>query len=59
MLFLLQAWRRAAGALAELGLYERAIEYYGVAMRLDTSLEELLHPTIARLRLLGRLADIP
>jgi hypothetical protein len=48
-----QALRRAAGALVELGLHKKAIKYYEVAIRLDTSLEELLRPTIARLRVPG------
>lgn len=50
----MQAWRRAADALAEMALYVRAEEFYTVAMRLDPSMAELLRPTIERIRLQAR-----
>lgn len=50
-----QAWRRAADALSEFRLFHSAVEYYEVALQLDTTLSELLLPTIERTKMLDRL----
>jgi tetratricopeptide (TPR) repeat protein len=52
-----QAWRRAGDALGELRQYHSAIEYYEVAVRLDTTLQDSLLPSIERLRVMERLVD--
>jgi tetratricopeptide (TPR) repeat protein len=50
-----QAWRRAGDALAELRQFQSAIEYYEVAMRLDTGLETQLTPIIEKTKLMKKL----
>lgn len=52
-----QAWRRAGDALAEFRLFHSAVEYYEVALRLDSTLTELLLPVIERYRMLNLLAS--
>eukprot|EP00601_Ochromonadales_sp_CCMP2298_P005002 CAMPEP_0173193130 /NCGR_PEP_ID=MMETSP1141-20130122/13794_1 /TAXON_ID=483371 /ORGANISM="non described non described, Strain CCMP2298" /LENGTH=336 /DNA_ID=CAMNT_0014117445 /DNA_START=151 /DNA_END=1161 /DNA_ORIENTATION=- len=52
-----QAWRRAGDALTELRRFSSAVEYYEAAMRLDDGLEELLVPTIERLKVLEKLLE--
>ena len=52
-----QAWRRAGDALGELRQYHSAVEYYEVAVRLDSSLVDILLPTIERYRVMEKLVD--
>jgi tetratricopeptide (TPR) repeat protein len=50
-----QAWRRAGDALSEIRLYHAAMEYYEVAVQLDSSLSESLLPGIERMKLIDKL----
>jgi tetratricopeptide (TPR) repeat protein len=53
----LQAWRRAGDALSECRLFNAAIEYYEVAIKLDPSLSDTVLPSIERLRLIEKLIE--
>jgi tetratricopeptide (TPR) repeat protein len=53
-----QAWRRTGDALSEMLQFHSAIEYYEVAIKLDSSLSPLLSPTIERLRVLERIVGM-
>ena len=49
-----QAWRRAGDTLSELQQFSSAIEYYEVAISLDTALETTLGPTLDKLRIIDK-----
>lgn len=52
-----QAWRRSGDALSEMLQFRSAIEYYEVAIKLDSTLVVPLSPTIERLRVLERIVE--
>ena len=52
-----QAWRRAGDALSEVHFFRSAIEYYEVAIKLDSTLVDSLLPAIEKLKVLERLVE--
>eukprot|EP01035_Chromulina_nebulosa_P018031 gene18031-23673_t len=52
-----QGWRRAGDALSESRLYNSAVEYYEVALKLDGSLSSPLLPLIERLKIIERFVE--
>lgn len=52
-----QAWRRAGEALSEMRLLSSAVEYYQVAIRLDSSLTDVLRPAMERIRIMEKVSE--
>ena len=52
-----QAWRRTGDALSEMKHFSSAVEFYEVAIRLDSSFSSILTPTIERLKTLENIVE--
>ena len=52
-----QGWRRAGDALSELQHFASAIEYYEVALRLDSTLDSQLSSKLERLKVVDQIVS--
>jgi tetratricopeptide (TPR) repeat protein len=52
-----QTWRRAGEALSEMRLLSSAVEYYQVAIHLDSSLTDVLRPAMERIKIMEKVTE--